>query len=83
MCSMWKEVWIGRVKPGHGAARASTVRQPPELCTMTAVYSMITPEADYCRKWIPRVFLAHHRADISAAVVLADATTILLVAPAM
>ena len=42
MCSMWKEVWIGRVKPGHGAARVSTVRQPPELCTLTAVYS-ITP----------------------------------------
>ena len=31
----------------------------------------------------PRTFLAHHRAAISAAVVLADATTILLAAPAM
>ena len=31
----------------------------------------------------PRAFLAHHRAAISAAVVLADATTILLAAPAM
>ena len=29
----------------------------------------------------PRTFLAHHRAAISAAVVLADATTILLAAP--
>ena len=31
----------------------------------------------------PRTFLAHHRAAISAAVVLADATTISLAAPAM
>jgi hypothetical protein len=31
----------------------------------------------------PRTFLAHHRAAISAAVVLADASTILLAAPAM
>ena len=31
----------------------------------------------------PHTFLAHHRAAISAAVVLADATTILLAAPAM
>jgi hypothetical protein len=31
----------------------------------------------------PRTFLAHHRAAISAAVVLADATTVLLAAPAM
>ena len=33
-----------RVKPGHGAARASTVRQPPELCTLTAVYVYTSPD---------------------------------------
>ena len=83
---------VQHVEGGVDRARETWARRSPrEYCTTApgAVYTdscviSITPgEADYCRKWIPRVFLAHHRADISAAVVLADATTILLAAPAM